>query len=129
MYKEYAQSWHTCVLVLTFLILECGLVSKPVWVHWVDGYFLIEPVPDPFLHQVYVENAKDSATEQDRLSLPARHFYWSQQGFTLLYRQKLIRVHLLTIMEWQEVDIKRIDWLVIRTPDPSVQESTTQPNW
>ena len=39
LYKEYAQSWDTCVSMLTFLILicskeeECGLVSKPVWVH------------------------------------------------------------------------------------------------
>ncbi len=28
---------------------ECGLVSNPVWVHLVDGHFMIEPVPDPFM--------------------------------------------------------------------------------
>ncbi len=69
-YKEYAQSWGTCVSMLTFLILirskmsfiwpielhvdkgeEYGLVSKTVWVHWVDGHFMIEPVPDPFLFE------------------------------------------------------------------------------
>ena len=40
LYKEYAQSWDTCVSLLTFnneLYVdqeeECGLVSKPVWVH------------------------------------------------------------------------------------------------
>ena len=27
---------------------EYGLVSKPVWVHCVDGHFMIEPVPDPY---------------------------------------------------------------------------------
>ncbi len=30
---------------------ECGLVSKPVWVHWVDGQSSIEPVPDPFSNE------------------------------------------------------------------------------
>ena len=54
LYKEYAQSWGIFNNELHVDKKdECGLDSKPVWVHWVDGHFMIEPFPDPFPDPIY----------------------------------------------------------------------------